>query len=181
MGETPSPPARPVSPALSARYRLPRAQRIRKRPEFLRIQDSPVRVTTRHLLLLLALGKSLGDSAALGPVTMGETPKPPARPVTLGEPPGLPSGQTPRTEARLPRLGVVASRKVGPSVVRNRAKRLVREVFRLHPELFPRGLDVVIIIRPGTHLLTRAALAAEVVAAGPTLAKRARELERARR
>jgi ribonuclease P protein component len=108
---------------------------VRKRSEFVRIQDSPVRVTTRHLLLLLALGRD-----------------------------------------RAPRLGVVASRKVGPSVVRNRAKRLVREAFRLHPEVFPRGLDVVIIVRPGTHLLGLAELAAEVVGAAPALAKRAREL-----
>jgi ribonuclease P protein component len=75
-----------------------------------------------------------------------------------------------------PRLGVVASRKVGPSVVRNRAKRLVREAFRLHPEVFPAGLDVVVIVRPGTHLLDLAELAAEMVGAGPTLARRAREL-----
>ena len=75
-----------------------------------------------------------------------------------------------------PRLGVVASRKVGPSVSRNRAKRLVREAFRLHPDVFPRGLDVVIIVRPGTHLLGLADLAAEVVGAAPALAKRAREL-----
>jgi len=74
------------------------------------------------------------------------------------------------------RLGVVASRKVGPSVVRNRAKRLVREAFRLHPEVFHAGIDVVIIVRPGTHLLGLGALAAEVVGAGPALARRAREL-----
>ncbi len=71
---------------------------------------------------------------------------------------------------------MVASRKVGPSVARNRAKRLVREAFRLHPDVFPRGLDVVIIVRPGTHLLGLAEIAAEVVGAAPALAKRAREL-----
>ena len=31
------------------------------------------------------------------------------------------------------RLGIVASRKVGGAVVRNRAKRLIREVFRTEP------------------------------------------------
>jgi len=35
------------------------------------------------------------------------------------------SGETPRT-----RLGIVASRKLGDSVRRNRAKRLIREIFR---------------------------------------------------
>ncbi len=65
--------------------------------------------------------------------------------------------------------------------MRNRAKRLVREAFRLHPEVFPCGLDVVIIVRPGTHLLALAELAAEVVSVGPALAKRARELRARRR
>ena len=71
---------------------------------------------------------------------------------------------------------MVASRKVGPAVARNRAKRLVREAFRLHPGVFPPGIDVVIIVRPGTHLLGLGDLAAEVQGAAPALAKRAKEL-----
>jgi ribonuclease P protein component len=51
------------------------------------------------------------------------------------------------------RLGVVASRKVGGSVERNRAKRLVREAFRQAPALIPARFDVVIIVRPGAHEL----------------------------
>ena len=41
------------------------------------------------------------------------------------------------------RLGIAATRKIGGSVVRNRAKRLIREVFRLN-KLAP-GFDVVIV------------------------------------
>jgi ribonuclease P protein component len=44
------------------------------------------------------------------------------------------------------RLGVSATRKLGGSVVRNRAKRVVREIFR-QAEL-PGGLDIVVIPRP---------------------------------
>ncbi len=50
---------------------------------------------------------------------------------------------------RLPhsRMGVTASRKVGGAVVRNRAKRLVREAFRATRELWPAGIDVVVVVR----------------------------------
>jgi len=46
------------------------------------------------------------------------------------------------------RLGIVASRKLGDAVRRNRAKRLIREVFRRSDPLpSGKGLDVVIIPR----------------------------------
>ncbi|HEV2529637.1 MAG TPA: ribonuclease P protein component [Thermomicrobiales bacterium] len=48
------------------------------------------------------------------------------------------------------RYTVVAGKKVGRSVQRNRAKRVVREALRLwHPNLRP-GHDIVVIVR-GTH------------------------------
>lgn len=43
------------------------------------------------------------------------------------------------------RLGIAATRKLGSAVVRNRAKRLVRELFR-HADV-PAGLDIVVIPR----------------------------------
>jgi ribonuclease P protein component len=47
-----------------------------------------------------------------------------------------------------PRLGIVASRKLGDSVRRNRAKRLIREIFRQNPQPDgSRGVDVVVIPR----------------------------------
>jgi ribonuclease P protein component len=48
------------------------------------------------------------------------------------------------------RLGIAATRKLGGAVVRNRAKRLIREVFRRHRH--PRGLDIVVV--PRAALLT---------------------------
>ena len=51
-------------------------------------------------------------------------------------------------DRRTARLGIVASRKLGDAVRRNRAKRLIREVFRRSDLLPPgKGLDVVVIPR----------------------------------
>jgi ribonuclease P protein component len=118
-------------------YEFPRTRRIRRRSEFVRIQNAPsARVPTRHLLMLLRPRESAGPA----------------------------------------RLGVVASKRVGGSVVRNRTKRLVREAFRKNPDAFPDNLDVVIILRPGAHLLPSGELEAQVRQAKSALHRRAAEL-----
>lgn len=45
------------------------------------------------------------------------------------------------------RVGVVTSRKVGSAVVRNRARRLLREAFRRHQHALKGPLDVVLVAR----------------------------------
>lgn len=46
------------------------------------------------------------------------------------------------------RLGITVSRRVGGAVVRTRVKRSLREWFRRHRGLFPKGKDFVLIARP---------------------------------
>lgn len=65
------------------------------------------------------------------------------------------------------RLGIIASRKVGPAVVRNRAKRRVREIFRHEqPDRAiasgRRPFDVVVIVRRELADAPYAAVSADV-------------------
>lgn len=45
------------------------------------------------------------------------------------------------------RIGITATRKIGNSVERNRARRLVREAFRKNKWLLPHGVDIVINVK----------------------------------
>ncbi len=46
------------------------------------------------------------------------------------------------------RLGVITGRKIGGAVVRNRARRLLREAFRLHQHDLAGPVDLVLVARP---------------------------------
>jgi|SRR5688572_4115747 len=46
------------------------------------------------------------------------------------------------------RLGVITSRKVGESVQRSRARRLLREAYRLHQFELEHPVDLVLVARP---------------------------------
>jgi len=71
------------------------------------------------------------------------------------------------------RLGIVASRKMGGAVQRNRAKRLVRESFRRNVRLLPAQVDLVVIVRSGVDELSQPEVEAEIVGVAPLLRKRA--------
>jgi ribonuclease P protein component len=92
--------------------RFTSGQRVRKRPEFLRIQAGAQRVTTPHFVLLV---QARGGEGAPGA-----------------------------------RLGITVSRKIGNAVVRNRAKRLIREAFRATRALWPPDIDLVVIVKRPT-------------------------------
>ena len=51
------------------------------------------------------------------------------------------------------RLGLRVSRKVGNAVVRNRVKRIVRELFRMHQNELPATCDLVVVAHPSLPLM----------------------------
>lgn len=57
----------------------------------------------------------------------------------------------PGRQPGLRRAGFIASRRIGNAVARNRAKRVMREVFRNHQDILPESCDIVMVARP--HIL----------------------------
>ncbi len=52
-----------------------------------------------------------------------------------------------RNRTRGNRIGVTVSKKLGKAVVRNRVRRRLREVYRLHESRFLPGWDIVVVAR----------------------------------
>ncbi len=77
------------------------------------------------------------------------------------------------------RLGITVTRKFGNAVARNRVKRLLREVFRLAPDLFPNGIDFVVIPKaPAARSLDREQVLREWRSAARLIASRSESLRR---
>ena len=47
------------------------------------------------------------------------------------------------------RIGIIASRRVGNAVIRNRGKRIIRRLFYKHQSLLPVGSQLVVVLRLG--------------------------------
>ena len=82
-----------------------------------------------------------------------------------------------RGRAERTRLGITVSRKVGGAVVRNRVKRLVREVFRANRERFQRGHDLVVIAKRHAGEVDFTSARRELLGVERALANAARALE----
>ena len=50
--------------------------------------------------------------------------------------------------SNFPKLGIIASRRFGGAIQRNRAKRRFREIFRKNIDHFPKGSKIVLLPRP---------------------------------
>ena len=53
------------------------------------------------------------------------------------------------------RLGITVSKKVGKAVIRNRVRRLVKEIYRLNAHRVTNGFDIVVVARPAAGSLPR--------------------------
>ncbi len=99
---------------------FPARLRLKRRRDFLRVQQRGHKHHVRNFLVFVAAREPEAQST---PTSASGSPSDPAE---------LPT-----------RLGITVTRKVGNAVVRNRIKRLVREVFRRHRGRVPTGLDIV--------------------------------------
>jgi ribonuclease P protein component len=69
------------------------------------------------------------------------------------------------------RLGVIASRRVGNAVKRNRGKRIIRELFRIHEDKLPLNCDIVVILRSAYERYTYKELESHYLSACDVISK----------
>ncbi len=76
------------------------------------------------------------------------------------------------------RIGFTVSKKLGKAVVRNRTRRRLREIYRLHEPEFSRGYDVVFVARTAAVQAPYAFLERQTLAACKKLGLLRQEEER---
>jgi ribonuclease P protein component len=69
-----------------------------------------------------------------------------------------------------PRIGIITSKKIGNAVARNRVRRIIRENFRLNPEIFKANCDYLFIALRGIADKSNKKIGEEILNAAKKLA-----------
>ncbi|MSU35477.1 MAG: ribonuclease P protein component [Pedosphaera sp.] len=120
---------------------FPRTVRIQDSRDFTRLKDSGKRLSQGCLILNWHCGGAEAIDVGVNGIAAVGRPLPTTR------------------------LGVITSRRIGGSVVRNRARRLLREAFRIHRTRLQPGCDLVIIARKSIGNLGLAGVELDFIAA----------------
>ncbi|TET41211.1 MAG: ribonuclease P protein component [Elusimicrobia bacterium] len=106
------------------KFALEKQQRIKRETEFKKIMEKGKSYADKYLVVYV-----LEKSSEINPLTC------PSEEVTQ------------EGESRLPRMGLSVSRRIGKAVIRNRIKRWMREVFRLHQSRLKDRMEIILIAR----------------------------------
>lgn len=106
------------------KFALEKQQRIKREAEFKKIMEKGKSYADKYLVVYV-----LEKSSEINPLTC------------------LSKEVTQEGESRLPRMGLSVSRRIGKAVIRNRIKRWMREVFRLHQSRLKDRMEIILIAR----------------------------------
>lgn len=106
------------------KFALEKQQRIKREAEFKKIMEKGKSYADKYLVVYV-----LEKSSQINPLTSSS------------------EEVTQEGESRLPRMGLSVSRRIGKAVIRNRIKRWMREVFRLHQSCLKDRMEIILIAR----------------------------------
>ncbi len=106
------------------KFALEKQQRIKREAEFKKIMEKGKSYADKYLVVYV-----LEKSSQINPLTSSS------------------EEVTQEGESRLPRMGLSVSRRIGKAVIRNRIKRWMREVFRLHQSRLKDRMEIILIAR----------------------------------
>lgn len=106
------------------KFALEKQQRIKREAEFKKIMEKGKSYADKYLVVYV-----LEKFSEINPLTCSS------------------KEVTQEGESRLPRMGLSVSRRIGKAVIRNRIKRWMREVFRLHQSRLKDRMEIILIAR----------------------------------
>ena len=106
------------------KFALEKQQRIKREAEFKKIMKKGKSYADKYLVMYV-----LEKSSEINPLTCSSK--------EIAQ----------EGESRLPRMGLSVGRRIGKAVIRNRIKRWMREVFRLHQSRLKDRMEIILIAR----------------------------------